>query len=166
MEQRKSPVTHGRAFIGWMAGILVLLSACSSQSSATSTPTTRVLAQRSGDQRRLRRPGTDSAQREYLRQLRHGPGLRARWTALLGGALGDRQGVAGRRRPHVRHGADGHDRAQAVATASAACWGSPSARPSARIVSSTPSIRMRTTPSSTSFAGAIAVERAWMPRSW
>jgi len=35
----KLPVTRGRAFMVWMAGILVLLSACSSQSNATATPT-------------------------------------------------------------------------------------------------------------------------------
>ena len=80
-----------------MVGILVLLSACSSQSNATSTPTASPKASPSASATNgaLRRSGTDAAQWEYLRQLRHSPGLRAGWAALLGGALGNRQGVAG-----------------------------------------------------------------------
>jgi hypothetical protein len=39
VKQWKAPLTHGRALKGWIMGALVLLSACSPQSSAIATPT-------------------------------------------------------------------------------------------------------------------------------
>jgi glucose/arabinose dehydrogenase len=86
------------------------------------------IAQRFGERRRLRRPGTVSPQREYSSQLRDRLSLRAGWPTLLGGAIGDidtphgesqglratgeGQGVAGWGGQDVRHRADRHNRAR------------------------------------------------------